>query len=432
MRRSKPFAARHKGARDHIDRRRHDGHLNARGRLPPRRAIHVCCSVWSRRQSHHRCVSLHLWLEHQRDHRSTLRARRASIDAESGSHHAISAIRLDHATCLRLRYQSHQAILTVFYRRIFATKVFHYLSIVMGFFLIAWWISYVTAVIFSCRPVNAFWDQSIEGHCVNEMTLAYGLTATELIMNVVLVIMPIPWIVRLNLPKEKKFAIGGVFMLGGFVLIACSLRFPFLAEFEYTDASWTIAGSGIWVNIEANVGIASVCLPVMRPLFNALHISNLRSSFSNSREKRRSLTTDTALESGLSRTSRFSFMNEKKRKRVSDGSSRKQKQRYEMFKQLAKAGLRSPLPEWQRPTSWLDPRAQGATHTTITCVPAVSPPAQQRPEKERSAVTEAPLPDHQLRLPKTRSIYPSSARLSDLLQCRLNRFIFPESQRPRL
>ena len=301
--------------------------------------------------------------------------------------------------------------LLFFYRRIFATKTFHYLSIVMGVFLIGWWISYVVAVIMSCKPVNAFWDQSIQGHCLNERTLAYGLTATELIMNIALVVMPIPWIIRLNLPREKKFAIGGVFMLGGFVLIACSLRFPFLAQFEYTDASWTIAGSGIWVNIEANVGIASVCLPVMRPLFNALHISNLRSSFSASQEKRRSLTTDTALESGVSRTSRFSSLNEKKRKRISDISIEKQKQGYNIAQQLVKAGLRSPIPEWQRPTSWLDPHTRGVTHTTITSVPAASPIVHTRPKKRRPAISETP-PTRRPTPPPKDEIYLSHQRSS--------------------
>ena len=278
--------------------------------------------------------------------------------------------------------------LLFFYRRIFATKTFHWLSVIMGVFLVAWWISYVTAVILSCRPVNAFWDQSIKGHCMNEMTLAYGLTATELVMNIALVIMPIPWIIRLNLPKEKKFAIGGVFMLGGFVLVACSLRFPFLAEFKYTDASWTIAGSGIWVNIEANVGIASVCLPVMRPLFNALRISNLRTSFSNSREKRRSLTTDTALESGMSGGSRYSHMDEKKPKRNSDNSVKKHQHKQSLVRQLEKAGLRDPPPEWQRPTSWLDPRSRGATHRKTSSAPVK--PAHIRPQKHQQVASEAP------------------------------------------
>ena len=282
--------------------------------------------------------------------------------------------------------------LLFFYRRIFATKRFHYLSLVMLFFIIGWWIAYVVAVILSCRPVNAFWDQSVKGHCMNEMTLAYGLTATELAINVVLLVMPVPWIKRLRLPTEKKVAIWGVFMLGGFVLIACSLRFPFLAAFEYTDASWTIAGSGIWVNIEANVGIASVCLPVMRPLFNALHISNLRSSFSSSRGKRMSTITNLGLESGVSGASKYSCLDEKQRQRISYTSISTAERQRSLIKQTESPGTKYLKVEWQRPASWLSPRSKGATFTVVS-----SPPdeASLRPEKrapDRSLNPDAPPP----------------------------------------
>ena len=84
----------------------------------------------------------------------------------------------------------------------------------MGLVMIAWWAGAILAMIFTCVPVYAFWDRSIEGKCVDEQVQAYGITGTEVATNIAVMILPVPWLWSLHLPTSKKFALGGIFLLG--------------------------------------------------------------------------------------------------------------------------------------------------------------------------------------------------------------------------
>lgn len=175
--------------------------------------------------------------------------------------------------------------LLVFYHRIFPVKRFRIVASITGCIMICWWISFIFAIIFSCYPVTSYWDKAIVGHCVNEHTLSWGITGTELATNIIMLVLPIPWLWKLRLDLSKKLALIGIFALGTFVCISCIVRFPLLATLVQTDASWTIVPAGIWIVVECNIGIASVCLPLMRPLVS-FKFSTLSSYFSHSKSPR--------------------------------------------------------------------------------------------------------------------------------------------------
>ncbi|KAL8710538.1 MAG: hypothetical protein Q9220_004971 [cf. Caloplaca sp. 1 TL-2023] len=138
--------------------------------------------------------------------------------------------------------------LLVFYHRLFPVKRFTIVAIVTGF--------------------PSYWNKAIIGHCLDEHTLSWSVTGTELATNMIMLILPIPWLWRLHLEWTKKLALIGIFMLGCFVCVSCVVRFPLLATLVQTDASWTLVPAGVWIIVECNIGIASVCLPLMRPLIS--------------------------------------------------------------------------------------------------------------------------------------------------------------------
>ncbi|KAI4197699.1 MAG: hypothetical protein LQ350_005768 [Teloschistes chrysophthalmus] len=175
--------------------------------------------------------------------------------------------------------------LLVFYHRLFPVKRFTIIALITGCVLIAWWISFLFAIIFSCVPVESYWNKAIVGHCINEHTLSWGITGSELVVNIIMIILPIPWLWHLRLAWTKKLALIGIFSLGCFVCISCVVRFPLLAAVIQTDASWTIVPAGVWIVVESNIGIASVCLPLMRPLIS-VEFSSLGSYLPFSRSRR--------------------------------------------------------------------------------------------------------------------------------------------------
>ena len=147
--------------------------------------------------------------------------------------------------------------LLVFYHRLFPVKRFTIIAIIIGVVLIIWWIGFLFAIVFSCRPIASYWNKAIVDRCINEHTLSWGITGSELGVNVIMLVLPIPWLWDLRLAWSKKLALIGIFLLGCFVCISCIVRFPLLAALKQTDASWTIVPAGVWIVVECNIGIGT-------------------------------------------------------------------------------------------------------------------------------------------------------------------------------
>ena len=155
--------------------------------------------------------------------------------------------------------------LLIFYHRLFPVKRFTILAVIIGAILIVWWIGFLFAIVFSCRPIARYWNKAIVDRCINERTLSWGITGSELGVNVIMLVLPIPWLCDLRLASSKKLAIIGIFLLGCFVCISCIVRFPLLAALKQTDASWTIVPAGVWIVVECNIGIGTFSFHRLQP-----------------------------------------------------------------------------------------------------------------------------------------------------------------------
>ncbi|KAL6714605.1 hypothetical protein ACLMJK_008030 [Lecanora helva] len=172
-----------------------------------------------------------------------------------------------------------------FYHRIFPERQFRIISIVIGIVVIIWFIAYVFIIFFICIPFAYNWDKTIKGgHCINSNDTAYyGTSPPDIATNLAILILPIPYLWKLQMHWQKKLAITVVFAVGSFATVGSIVRVPLLSELSPKDVSWSVYSSGIWLNVECNIGIISVCLPVLRPLFSRAFPSGFRSRFTRSR-----------------------------------------------------------------------------------------------------------------------------------------------------
>ena len=81
--------------------------------------------------------------------------------------------------------------------------------------MLGWCIALIFSVIFGCKPVGYFWDKTIQGgHCINENVLSYGITAANIATDIIVLVLPIPWLWNLQMRTSKKLALSGIFVLG--------------------------------------------------------------------------------------------------------------------------------------------------------------------------------------------------------------------------
>ncbi|PYI31309.1 hypothetical protein BP00DRAFT_396487 [Aspergillus indologenus CBS 114.80] len=137
----------------------------------------------------------------------------------------------------------------------------------------------------SCKPVTYFWTQfsGTSGKCidVDRFFLAAGIL--NMLNDFIILIIPFPRIVKLQMSMQKKLAISGIMAVGIFVCVASIVRIRYLSIFmSSTDLTWLMGPVFIWSSIEPSVAVVCACMPHLAPLARLAH-QTLASSFHSRR-----------------------------------------------------------------------------------------------------------------------------------------------------
>ncbi|KAJ0384229.1 hypothetical protein COL922a_008823 [Colletotrichum nupharicola] len=149
------------------------------------------------------------------------------------------------AGMLRLlhRRSHHKISILLFYWRVFMGNLLSFrFSIWIGAFLVGSYpIYFMITMGFCCNPLSHYWAQfkGTTGTCLDVGHFFFILAITNLITDVILLAIPVPEILKLQMSKDKKIAVCGILGLGGFVCIASAVRVHYLKVFSTaTDITW--------------------------------------------------------------------------------------------------------------------------------------------------------------------------------------------------
>ncbi|RYP52218.1 hypothetical protein DL768_002537 [Monosporascus sp. mg162] len=148
----------------------------------------------------------------------------------------------------------------------------------------------------TCRPFRFNWElgPDVPQHCGN-LALKFLLSAIfNLVLDVCILILPMPMLWTLRMSTRKKVAISFVFGLGIFVCFATAWRTYHVVKFSRPDSQMnfteTIVEDALWSGLEITLGIINACLPLMQPaaqrIFNIPFLQLI--SFSMSRSPKHS------------------------------------------------------------------------------------------------------------------------------------------------
>ncbi len=105
--------------------------------------------------------------------------------------------------------------LLILLRRIFDIPKFRTWCIVVESLCTIWLWSAILTNILQCAPINAVFTQELL-YLENCLPMqAWGLTITNLVLDVVILVLPILMVIDLRLPFAKKCLLYGLFGLGG-------------------------------------------------------------------------------------------------------------------------------------------------------------------------------------------------------------------------
>ncbi|TQN64198.1 Satratoxin biosynthesis SC1 cluster protein 4 [Colletotrichum shisoi] len=125
------------------------------------------------------------------------------------------------------------------------------------------------ALVFACDPIAMSWDITItEGTCINRPSLYIAAAAANIISDLILFALPIPIVVKLQIPRRQKIGLFFIFAVGSLTVVTSVVRVSLLpAMLTSTDQSWVISWASLWIIVEANLIVICAALPTLRKFF---------------------------------------------------------------------------------------------------------------------------------------------------------------------
>lgn len=162
--------------------------------------------------------------------------------------------------------------LLLFFLRVFPQQQFRRVCYGMIAFVVAYTIAMIFPVAFQCRPISYTWNQwdgEHKGSCNNIYIGTWVAAATNMIIDLVILVLPLPMLRKLHVSNVwKKIQIFSFFSFGLIITIVSALRLRALVIYgRSNNFTWEFADAGMWSAIEVYTAIMCACLPAARAFF---------------------------------------------------------------------------------------------------------------------------------------------------------------------
>lgn len=104
-----------------------------------------------------------------------------------------------------------------FYRRIFANRFIRVVNLIFDVFFVIWMLVFTLAFIFRCAPTIDQYPTTLQPniHCGDPSTLAELYVITDLITDIAMLALPVPFIARMKLSRREKLTVVSVLVFAG-------------------------------------------------------------------------------------------------------------------------------------------------------------------------------------------------------------------------
>ncbi|KAI1645720.1 uncharacterized protein F4817DRAFT_342824 [Daldinia loculata] len=194
---------------------------------------------------------------------------------ERGKMYSVCRITLDVLTNNTLACVKLSAVF--FYRRIFSVggkrSMFRIVTGVTIGVVILWLVVFRFLVGFQCGThFSALWDGAYLQYCTLLFPFSFGLVVSDFLLDILILVLPIPSILHLHTNMRRKLSIIGIFLLAFVGLGASIVRMVKYIEidlggpgyFFQTEHDRLITQSYFYTMLEAGIALIAVNLPSLR------------------------------------------------------------------------------------------------------------------------------------------------------------------------
>jgi hypothetical protein len=172
------------------------------------------------------------------------------------------------------------------YSSVFAVPVVIWTARGAIVFIALWALATIITGCLICRPFAMNWDQTIPGGHCGDQILSFTITGVlNLITDVMVLVLPLPYLYKLQMRLYKKLVLMGVFSVGLLCVSSCSVVLPTihlltpartcvvsairihtLSSMNFADLTYSMPSANIFSGLEPSVAVTLACIPLLRPL----------------------------------------------------------------------------------------------------------------------------------------------------------------------
>lgn len=104
--------------------------------------------------------------------------------------------------------------LVLFYLEIFTTRRFQITAYIFLVYLVINSLVIFFVTIFACNPIPSFWNRDIKGKCIDIQGAAYANSASAIVQDIILLVLPLSSIRNLQMKRYRKLTVGFMFCVG--------------------------------------------------------------------------------------------------------------------------------------------------------------------------------------------------------------------------
>ncbi|KAJ5711332.1 hypothetical protein N7488_005488 [Penicillium malachiteum] len=160
----------------------------------------------------------------------------------------------------------------ILYYKLFGTKKSMRLAIyTTGAIVWAWALSIVLESFLLCHPIRYNWDPTIPGGGCGNRNAAFVVAGVlNMLTDFMVMSLPIPYIIKLQLPIGRKVGLIIAFSLGLFVIAVSMVRVVSLLRINFNDVTYTLPSPLMWSIVEEQLAIVAGNLPLLRRIFSSI------------------------------------------------------------------------------------------------------------------------------------------------------------------
>jgi hypothetical protein len=142
--------------------------------------------------------------------------------------------------------------LCVFFYRLSPVRLYKFAVYVTAFVCVAGLAGIWFSILFACQPVAAAWDVRLllSAKCIDRGSVYITQAALGSITDVMLLVLPIPTVIGLQMRWRQKLGLLGMFGIGSVTLVTSIVRLVvLLPSLSSLDQTWALADSCLWMYV---------------------------------------------------------------------------------------------------------------------------------------------------------------------------------------